>query len=120
MAIFHSTVDQLAYRVTLTLKVTDVAALWAAAAQRGLSAPGARHADVQDVIGPPPGIRQWRSGLQCLLHLWRCPAVLSTILKSIAFRAASSREALDTQHRLGKGVALPDGARTAARARRMA
>ncbi|TFI59644.1 hypothetical protein E2493_04015 [Sphingomonas parva] len=40
------------YQVTLTLKVSDVAALWAAAAQRGLASPGSRPADVYDVIGP--------------------------------------------------------------------
>ncbi|PSJ41963.1 hypothetical protein [Allosphingosinicella deserti] len=46
--------DQVApgYQVTLTLKVSDVAALWAAAAQRGLAAPGTNPADVFDVIGP--------------------------------------------------------------------
>ena len=40
------------YQVTLTLKISDVAALWAAAAQRGLAAPGSCPADVYDVIGP--------------------------------------------------------------------
>lgn len=52
MALFDPSTDQLAYQVTLTLKVSDVAALWAAAAQRGLSVPGSTPADVYDVIGP--------------------------------------------------------------------
>ena len=36
----------------LTLKVSDVTALWAAAERLGLAAPGSTPSDVYDVIGP--------------------------------------------------------------------
>lgn len=40
------------YTVTLTLTVEDARALWAAAADRALAAPGTTLADVLDTIGP--------------------------------------------------------------------
>jgi hypothetical protein len=52
MALADPKLEQPGYQVTLTLKVSDVAALWAAAARRGLAAPGATPDDVYDVIGP--------------------------------------------------------------------
>jgi len=43
---------QAGYQVTLTLSVSDAGALWAAAANRGLTVPGATIEDLEDVIGP--------------------------------------------------------------------
>lgn len=40
------------FTVSLTLKVEDARALWAAAADRALAAPGMTLADVLDTIGP--------------------------------------------------------------------
>ncbi len=40
------------YTVTLSLTVEDARALWAAAAERALAAPGMTLADVLDTIGP--------------------------------------------------------------------
>ncbi|NYT42119.1 hypothetical protein HZY97_15215 [Sphingomonas sp. R-74633] len=40
------------YSVSLTLSVTDARALWSAAADRALAAPGMTLADVLDTIGP--------------------------------------------------------------------
>lgn len=40
------------YRVTLTLSIEDAGALWNAAAERALQAPGMTLADVLDTIGP--------------------------------------------------------------------
>lgn len=40
------------FTVSLTLSVEDVRALWSAAADRALAAPGMRLADVLDTIGP--------------------------------------------------------------------
>jgi len=40
------------YTVSLTLTVDDVRALWSAAADRALAAPGMTLADVLDTIGP--------------------------------------------------------------------
>lgn len=55
-------------QVTLTLKVPDVAALRAAAAQRALAAPGTSPADVFDVIGPreDPSLAQRSRGRRTL------------------------------------------------------
>lgn len=52
MTFADSNGGQPGYQVTLTLTVSDIAALWAAAAQRGLAAPGSDPADVYEVIGP--------------------------------------------------------------------
>ena len=41
-----------AFTVTLTLTVEDASALWSAAADRALAAPGMTIADVLDTIGP--------------------------------------------------------------------
>ncbi len=40
------------YRVTLTLSVADAQALWTAAAERALQAPGMTLGDVLDTLGP--------------------------------------------------------------------
>ncbi len=47
-----STASAPAYTVTLTLTVEDVQALWSAAAERALAAPGMTLGDVLDTIGP--------------------------------------------------------------------
>jgi len=51
---FHATAanDAERYCVTLTLDVADVQALWTAAAERALQAPGMTLGDVLDTIGP--------------------------------------------------------------------
>ena len=45
-------VPQPEYRVNVTLAVTDLAALWSAAAAKAMAAPGMTIGDVLDTIGP--------------------------------------------------------------------
>lgn len=59
------------FTVSLTLKVEDVRALWAAAADRALAAPGMTLADVLDTIGP----REDPSIAECIAML-TAPAAL--------------------------------------------
>lgn len=40
------------YKVTLTIDISDVEALWAAAAERAMAAPGMTLGDILDTIGP--------------------------------------------------------------------
>ncbi len=48
----YGTGGSASYTVTLSLTVEDARALWAAAADRALAAPGMTLADVLDTIGP--------------------------------------------------------------------
>lgn len=49
----HQPLDpQPEYRINVTLAVSDLAALWSAAAARGLAAPGMTIENVLDTIGP--------------------------------------------------------------------
>lgn len=59
------------YTVTLSLTVEDARALWAAAAERALAAPGMTLADVLDTIGP----REDPSIAECIAML-TAPAAL--------------------------------------------
>lgn len=59
------------YTVSLTLTVEDARALWAAAADRALAAPGMTLADVLDTIGP----REDPSIAECIAML-TAPAAL--------------------------------------------
>jgi len=63
-----------AYRVTLTLTVEDVRALWSAAAARAMSAPGLTVEDVLDTIGPreDPSIADCIAMLTAPSHIAGC------------------------------------------------
>lgn len=69
-----------AYRVSVTLTVEDVGALWAAAASRLLSAPGITHEDVIDTIGP----RQDPLIAECLATLTAPAAIPGCTLEDYA------------------------------------
>ncbi|QIG79681.1 hypothetical protein [Stakelama tenebrarum] len=75
------------YRITVTLDVVDVQALWNAAAERALQAPGMTLADVLDTIGP----REDPSIADCLAMLAVPTAIPGCTLDDARIR--SSEEA---------------------------
>lgn len=66
------------FTVSLTLTVEDARALWSAAADRGLAAPGMTLADVLDTIGP----REDPSIADCIAMLASPGAIAGCALES--------------------------------------
>lgn len=73
------------YTVTLSLTIEDAALLWAAAAERGLAAPGATLADVLDTIGP----REDPAIAECIAMLTAPAAIPGCGLDSFEVEEAS-------------------------------
>jgi hypothetical protein len=72
-----------AFMVTLTLTVEDVRALWGAAADRALAAPGMTVADVLDTIGP----REDPAIAECLSMLTAPAGIAGCALDTFEVRA---------------------------------
>lgn len=70
------------YRVTLTLSVEDAHALWSAAAERAMRAPGMTLADVLDTIGP----REDPSIAECIAMLAAPAPIAGCALDDYAVR----------------------------------
>lgn len=70
------------FMVTLTLTVEDARALWSAAADRALAAPGMTIADVLDTIGP----REDPSILECISMLTAPAAIPGCALEAFDVR----------------------------------
>ena len=87
------------YRVSLTLSVSDVTALWASAAARLLAAPGAEFCDVVDVIGP----REDPSICECIAALARPAPVVGCALEDFSVDCIES-----ASERPDVTIALPD------------
>jgi hypothetical protein len=75
--------DATAFTVTLSLSVEDARALWTAAAEKALQAPGATLADVLDTIGP----REDPSLGDCIAMLTAPAAVAGCALDDFSVRA---------------------------------
>ncbi|MDG2534031.1 hypothetical protein P6144_10265 [Sphingomonas sp. HITSZ_GF] len=74
------------YTVSLTLSVADVRALWSAAADRALAAPGMTLADVLDTIGP----REDPSIVDCIAMLTSPAAIAGCALESFEVAEADA------------------------------
>lgn len=82
----HVSADQsTGFTVSVSLVVEDAQRLWAAAAERGLAAPGATLADVLDTIGP----REDPAIAECIAMLMAPPAVPGCGLDSFTVREAA-------------------------------
>lgn len=72
------------FTVTLTLNVEDVRALWSAAAEKALQAPGMMLSDVLDTLGP----REDASIADCIAMLAAPAAIAGCALEDFTVRTA--------------------------------
>ncbi|WP_025560614.1 hypothetical protein [Sphingomonas sp. UNC305MFCol5.2] len=72
------------FTVTLTLNVEDVRALWSAAAEKALQAPGMTLSDVLDTLGP----REDPSIADCIAMLTAPAAIAGCALDDFSIRTA--------------------------------
>lgn len=72
------------FTVTLTLNVEDVRALWSAAAEKALQAPGMTLSDVLDTLGP----REDASIADCIAMLTAPAAIAGCTLDDFSVRTA--------------------------------
>lgn len=77
------------FTVTLTLNVEDVRALWSAAAEKALQAPGMTLSDVLDTLGP----REDASVADCIAMLAAPAAIAGCVLDDFSVRTAPTATA---------------------------
>lgn len=86
----HITADtSQSFTVTLTLSVEDVRALWSAAAEKALQAPGMTLSDVLDTLGP----REDASIADCIAMLAAPAAIAGCALDDFSVRAVPAATA---------------------------
>lgn len=83
------------YRVTLSLSVADVGALWSAAAERALATPGATLADVIETLGPreDPSVADCIAMLAMPGAIGGCVAEDFAVVEEVAPAAEAAPEA---------------------------
>jgi hypothetical protein len=87
--------DNASFTVTLTLNVEDAGALWNAAAEKALQAPGMTLADVLDTLGP----REDPSIADCIAMLTAPAAIPGCALDDFDVSATHSAELIQLPFR---------------------